>query len=61
LNFEWQDAEQVIAELRGAQIEEVQLEGNQGLHVRFLDDRVLVIVGIPALGVAIIRPERNIH
>lgn len=61
MNLEWHSAEEVVGMLSGAQIVEVQIDGTKGLHIRFLDERVLVIVGIPDIGVAIIQPERNVH
>lgn len=61
LNFDWQSPEDVIKQLYGAQIQEVQIEGSEGIHIKFQDERVLVIVGIPNIGIALINPERALH
>jgi len=60
MNFEWQNAENVMATIAGAQIESGRIEPD-GLYLQLVDQRVLVIVGLPGLGVAIIQPETVLH
>jgi len=61
LRLEHYSAEQVIAELSGAQIIAGHIEGDGGLHLRFADGRVFVVIGLPALGVAMLQPEGRLH
>lgn len=60
MNLEWRDADGVMAEIGGAQIESWRIEPD-GVYLTFSDARVLVIVGLPGLGVALIQPERSVH
>jgi len=61
--MEWEsgDAEKIMSELSGAQVLRVQIDGPNGIHIHFLDERVLVVVGLPALGIAIIQPDRSLQ
>ena len=59
-SWEWRDAEDVMAEIRGSQIMDGRIDGNE-LYLQFADQRVLVIVGLPALGVALVQSEKVTH
>ena len=58
--MEWRNADEVMQILRGSQIMDGRIESD-GIYLQFADDRVLVIVGLPALGVALMQSERNVH
>jgi len=60
LSLEWRDADGVMSELSGAQIESGRIE-TDGIYLTFSDCRVLVIVGLPGLGIALIQPDRSVH
>ena len=58
--WEWREAEDVMAEIRGSQIMEGRIESD-GLYLTFSDQRVLVIVGLPAFGVALVQSDKVTH
>jgi hypothetical protein len=60
MTFEWRDADSVMAEICGSQIANGRIEPD-GLYLTFSDQRVLVIVGLPELGIALLQPERYLH
>lgn len=60
MNLEWHNADEVMAQFSGAQIESGRIEPD-GLYLQLSDLRVLVIVGLPGLGVALIKPEGVLH
>jgi len=60
MKMEWQDADEVMAHLTGARIEAGRIE-EDGLYLQFADQRVLVIIGLPGLGVTLIQPEGVLH
>ncbi len=60
MTWEWRDADGVMAELAGAQIMGGRIDTNE-LYLQFSDQRVLVIVGLPGLGLALIKPEEKLH
>lgn len=60
MNVEWHNADEVMAQLGGAQIVSGRIDPD-GLYLTFSDQRVLVIVGIPAFGVALIQGERTLQ
>ena len=60
MNLEWHNADEVMASICGSQIANGRIEPD-GIYLTLADDRVLVIVGLPGLGVAIIQPERALH
>ena len=60
MDFEWHNADEVLASIRGSQIMDGRIEPD-GIYLQFEDQRVLVIIGLPALGIAIVRGERAIH
>lgn len=61
MNTEWRDAEGVMAEIRGLRIEDGRID-EDGLYLEFADQRgVLVIVGLPGLGVMLMQGERTLQ
>lgn len=58
--LEWHDADEVMGLLRGAQIVSGSIDP-EGLYLTFSDMRVLVIVGLPALGVALVQSEQTLQ
>ncbi len=58
--WEWREAEDVMAEITGSQIMEGKIDANE-LYLKFADQRVLVIVGLPALGVALVQSDKVTH
>ena len=47
MTFEWGDAEDMMAHIRGLQIEDGRI-GSDGLYLHLSDQRVLVIVCLPS-------------
>jgi hypothetical protein len=60
MKTEWHNADEVMEHLTGAQITNGRIE-QDGLYLTFADSRVLVIVGLPGLGVVLIQPEGVLH
>ena len=58
--LEYRDAEEVMQILRGAQIEDGRIQPD-GIYLHLTNNRVLVIIGLPSLGVALVQGERSLH